>query len=450
MSTATSFCLGLSFRTAPVAVRERAVFEGARARGLLYAAGFDAAIRGIVVLSTCGRTELYVDVRGDVAVARARLERLLAEATDLPASRLAPHLYAHEGRAAAHHLCRVAAGLDSAVPGEPEILGQVADAWRTARAAGSTSARLSRLFEAAVRSGRRARRETGINRQATGLAAVPVRVAVEHFGSLADRHVMVLGGGRMGQSTLRALEKHPVGRLTIASRRIETALALADRHGAHACCLDGFRALLPEADVVITATAAPAPIIDRELVEGALARRPQRSLFIADLGLPRNVDAGVASVAGVTLHDLDALKQRVDGAIEARRREIPRVESIIAEELTLLGKRERQAQARPAVRALRRASDRLRREAIEESLAHLPALDEVTRKHLDSVTRRVVDRVLRRPTAAVLAAAETGDASQLVVALETLFGLEAVERAHQDVDAPATDDVPTFVIAPLP
>ena len=427
MPLSSLLCLGLSHRTAPVALRER-LRLGPAAREAFLAAARDAGrADGLAVLSTCGRTEVYADGPDASGALTHALTAALAEASGLDADALADHLYRHDGEAAARHLCRVAAGLDSVVLGEPEVLGQVTEAWSAAAHARATSPRLRRAFEAAVRAGRRARRETAINRGATGLGALAATLARRHYGTLEGRHVIVVGTGTMGRSVLRALEGQPAGRLTVASRRIETAMDLADAHGGHASCLPGFRRLLADADVVIAATAAETALVDAELVAGALAGRPDRPLLLIDLGLPRNIDARVADVLGVTLVDLDGLQTRAERARAARRAETPRVEAIIDEEIGALRARERGAAAEPVIRALRGEAERIRREALDQTLRHLPALDDAARAHLGALTHRLVNRLLHHPTDALRReaadAASASNTTPLADAARTLFHL---------------------------
>ena len=424
-------CLSISHKAAPLDVRERVVLSGDRSRHLLERVGGETAARGLVVLSTCGRTELYAEVHMPTAPARAHLLSMLADASAEAPEVLDPYAALATGLDAARHACRVASGLESAVPGEPEILGQVTAAVEEARAAGALTPMLRRAFEAAIRAGRRARRETSINRGATGLGALPAKLASRHFGTLRDRHAIVVGTGEMGQAALKSLWTHGTGRLTIVNRRLEPALALAERFGGHASCLHGFRELLPEADIVVTATAASEPVVDRPLVERAVAARPTRPLFIADLGMPRNVAGDVATISGVTLYDLDVLKRSVHATLDARHQEVPRVEAIIEEELARLVEKERHAATEPTVRALRREAERVRRETLEQTLKHLPGLDEAARKHVEFLTRRLVNGLLRHPTKALRQGAAAGDIHALSDAARTLFALEEADVAQR-------------------
>jgi glutamyl-tRNA reductase len=432
MPLSSLLCLSLSHKAVPQDLRAQVALGADRAGVFGDAAQATGLAGGLVVLSTCGRTELYADVRGRAPRdARAPLLALLAGVCEVDAPVLDGLVVETDGMDAARHAARVAAGLESAVPGEPEILGQVTTALAEARTAGRVSTLLRRVFEAAIRAGRRARRETAINRGATGLGALPAKLAARHFGALRDRHAIVVGTGEMGQAALTSFWTHGTGRLTVVNRTLPSALSLANRVGGQAACLHGFRALLPEADIVVTATASEVPLVDRALVEQAVAGRAGRPLFIADLGLPRNVSGDVAGLCGVTLHDLDALKRTVHATLDRRQQEVPRVEAIIEQELEALVHRERHAAAEPTVRALRREAERIRRETLDRTLQHLPGLDEATRQHVEFLTRSLVNGLLRHPTETLRHAAAAGEGAPLAEAARTLFALGAAEETRR-------------------
>ncbi|MGH9269416.1 MAG: glutamyl-tRNA reductase, partial [Acidimicrobiales bacterium] len=300
--------VGLNHRTVPLAVLEPMTVRGpALAKAL-------ADLRGrhnigeAVVLSTCNRTEIYaVAERYHGAIADVR--NFLSEHSGLAPDAFGDHLYAYHDETAVAHLFRVACGLDSAVVGETEILGQVREAWELARDEGAAGATLGRLFGHALAVGRRARAETAISRGTTSVAQAAVAMAAERLGSLEGRVVLVVGAGDVGQATAMALAAAPrVGQVVVANRSSDAAQALAVRVGGRAVGFSGLAPALAEVDVVFTCTGASVPVVDAVDLAPVITARAGRPLLIVDVAVPRDVDPGVADLAGVTLLDMDDLR----------------------------------------------------------------------------------------------------------------------------------------------
>ncbi len=430
MPAAQIACLGLSHQTAGVDLRERircGLPALPRPTASAAANGKPAALQELVLVSTCNRVELYA-----VAEEEANAEALLLAYLDAqhqgPTGHLRRHLYFYEGEAAIRHLAEVAAGLDSLVLGEPQILGQVTQAYQQAVAARTAGPLLGALFRAAIRTGKRARTETGISSNPASIGSVAINLAQSVVGDLAPKRALVVGAGVMGELVLDALRKRGVGKLALANRSRARAAELA---AARACALtlyglDELPRALAWADVVITATSSPRPLLTPAMV--AAAQSDGRPLVLIDIAVPRNIDPGAGQLPGVHLFNVDDLQQSLDVALEARQREVPQVEAIIAEELAML-ERELQALAvRPLIVDWRQQAEAIRQRELERSLRILgDGLDAETREQLHHLSRSLVNKLLHEPTLRLRAKASDGQADVYEAAIRDLFDLGSTE-----------------------
>lgn len=329
-------CLGISHRTATSELRERTGFSAALLRDALSAARHDPRIERLVIVSTCHRTELYAETpRGPHDVARTLLEWWSASCA-VQESDLERHAYTLTGIEAVRHLFQVAAGLDSVVLGEAQIVAQVASSLRQSVSVHAASPLLKIAFKSAVRAGERARGAVWGRLQAASLGSAAVDAAAAAAHGLDGRNVVVVGAGEIAELALRALAAHSPTRVTIANRTMEAALEMGAHHGADACPLELLPTLLRDTDVVIAATRANQPLIDGATVAAAMNHRPTRPMTLIDVSLPRNVDVAVRRVNGAQLVGIDELGPYVAAAHAERRLVVPTVERIIEEELTLL------------------------------------------------------------------------------------------------------------------
>lgn len=413
--------VGLNHRNAPVDLLERmAVSERALPKALRTLVAREHLAEA-VLLSTCNRTEVYV---------RATLfhpgvddvRHFLAEIAGLDPDALAELLYTYHDEAAVAHLFAVAAGLDSMIIGEHEILGQVREAWRVAEHEGTSGALLSRTFRQAIEVGKRARTETDIGRHAVSVPSAAVALAAERLGSLEGRRVLVLGAGEVGESMAVALAGAGVGEIVVANRSPGRARALATRVGGRAVGLDEVPDQLVTADVLLSCTGAAELLIERSDVEAVMRRRDGRALLIVDVAVPRDVDPGVAQVFGVTLLDIDALRALGEQSLQQRRAEIGRVREIISAELDRYRLERSAREVAPLVAALRERAEALRRAEIERHGARL-ADDPTLRAALEAVTRGLVNKLLHEPTIRLKEAAGTARGELYADALAELFAL---------------------------
>jgi glutamyl-tRNA reductase len=398
-----------------VALREMLAFSPEELPEALSRLG--AAFEGAAIISTCNRTELYLTstkrpVRSDVVAALAG-----AKGEQVPEG---ARFYHKEGVEAARHLFRVAAGIESLVVGESEILGQVRAAFSAATAAKTSNPVLARLFHSAIRAGRRARSETEVGAHGLSVSATAVALVRQALGDLRRRTVLVVGAGDAARLTAQALTAAGAGRILVTTRTFERAQDIAADLGAYAYPFEQLPDLLAEADIVISSTSAPGHVIDRERVEAAMKRRRQRPLALVDIAVPRDIDPAAAGVAGVRLFDIDDLQAQAEAHRIAREGEVRAVEEIIEHEVARFADWLRQHGAVPTIAGLRRRAEQARQLEIERTLARLPGLTAAERKRIEAMSRAIVKRILHDP---VTRLKEPGS-ERHVEAVRELFGLE--------------------------
>ncbi|HEU4942051.1 MAG TPA: glutamyl-tRNA reductase [Gaiellaceae bacterium] len=381
--------VGTSHRLAPVEVRERVALdpEGEAALALRLGESGEA-----VCLSTCNRTELYL-AADDTGAAGERATEALADLGGVPRAELEPYLYRLEQEAAAAHLFRVAAGLDSLVPGEGEIQGQV----RSAYERGAVGPLLDRLFRQALHTGKRVRTETAIGESPASVASAAAALAAQVFGDLAGRRIVVIGAGKVGELAARNLVGRGAELSFVANRSLDRASSLAERFGGAPLSLDSIDRELAEADIVVSSTSARDPILAREQLERALRARKGRPLLLVDLAVPRDVDPAVRDLGGCFLYDIDDLQSVVEETLTGRRGEAIRAEAIVAAE----GERFRAWLASldsvPAIASLRDRAEAIRRRELAKMSPRLAGLSERERHAVESLTNQIVNKLLHQP-----------------------------------------------------
>ena len=400
--------VGVSHHQAPVELRERAALDRDQAAEL--ARRLTGESGEAVCLSTCNRTELYIaDESAEDAERRAETALLALEAE------LGPALYRLGDEAAALHLFRVAAGLDSMVPGEGEILGQV----RGAYDAGATGPILDRLFRQALHAGRKARVETAIGESPASVSSAAAALAEQVFGDLRGRKVLVVGAGKMGDLAARNLVSRGAEIAWIANRTTDRAVELAARFGSAAVPLERMGEQLAAADVVISSTSAPGWTLDRAQVSDALPARKGRPLFFIDLAVPRDLDPGIHELDGCYLYDIDDLQAVVAETLAGRRREAERAEAIVAAEAERFREWQASLDVVPAIASLRARAEEIRETELERA-----KLSGAERRAAESVTAAVLNKLLHLPTIRMKQAAAAADGVIYADAVRHLFGLE--------------------------
>ena len=407
-------CLGLSHRTAPVELRERFGTLGLGAERC-------PEVLEHAVLSTCYRVELYAFLVEGVEDARDALIDALADVHEVARADLVDHLYVHTGEDAARHLARVATGLDSLVLGEAEILGQVRDAHAAAGdAAGPV---LGLLFRTAISAGRRARSETAIGANPATASSMALALADGVLGDLRQRRALVVGAGRIGLQTLKAVTGRGIEAVAVANRTPERAAEAAKRFGGKAYGLDQLEEALAWADFAVTATGSEEPVLRVELVSAAISRRPERPLVLVDLAVPADVERTVADIDGARLFDVDDLRAGLDGALASRLAEVPKVEAIVEDEVAGFGRRYRELEIEPLLAALRVQAEEIREQEVERALRRLGEVDPETAAQLEQLSRTLVKKLLHEPTVRLRERAGDGDVDDVTDAVRELFGL---------------------------
>jgi glutamyl-tRNA reductase len=423
------FAVGLSHRTAPVELRECVDFSRGGADEALATLASRGIAREAVVLSTCNRAEIYAVAGPEAPDAVARF---FAEYHELPLARLSEHLYVRRGDEAARHLFRVAAGLDSLVVGEPQILGQVKAAYSSSSDRGYTAAVTNRLFHTAFGVGKRVRRETGISEGAVSVSYAAIALARKIFGDLTGLTVLILGAGGMAKLTGQHLKAQQVRQITIASRTLATAERLARELDGRAVPWSELHDALGAADIVITATGAVEPVLTRASVQDVMRPRRQRALFIIDIALPRDVEAGVGDLEQVFLYNIDDLQAVVAENVARRSSEIAHAEAIVAEEAEKFAAWMRSRGAIPTVVALRQRFESIRRAELERLEFKLSALPPEARTRVDEVTRLIVEKLLHMPTEQLKALGDADTIGSYSEALTRLFGLTHAPEDDDD------------------
>jgi glutamyl-tRNA reductase len=391
------FLLGVSHQTAPVDVREKLDFSSRDLGAAVEALASRQTAAESVVLSTCNRSEIYV-VSENADRARAGLVEFLSSYHALPAATFAPHLFARDDGAVAQHLFRVAAGLDSIVVGEPQILGQVKHAFQVAADRHSVGPLLTRLFQSSFGVGKRVRTETTLGEGAVSVGFAAVALARKIFGRLDGRRVLVVGAGEISTLAAQHLRSQNVGGIVVTSRTTSTAEALADTVGGRAVPWEGLAAALGGADIVITATGSQRPILTRDVVAAATRSRRTAPLFIVDLAVPRDVDAAVGEIEQVFLYNVDDLQSLVHENVSKRGAEMAHAEAIVNEEVARFVTWRRSRSVVPTVVALRHRFETIRKGELQRLNGKLAALSPDARERVEEVTRLLIEKLLLDPT----------------------------------------------------
>ena len=415
--------VGISHRTAPVELRERVDFQARGVAGALRALAERGSAREAVVVSTCNRAELYVAC-DEAAATRQDLVRFVSDFNGVPASEVTPHMYEVVDLDVARHLFRVAAGLDSLVMGEPQILGQVKDAHMVASDAHTAGPVLNRLFHASFAVGKRVRTETGLGSGAVSVSYAAVALARKIFGDLDHRSVAVIGAGEMGKLTALHMKSHAVQHITIVSRTMAHAARTAEAiGGASAAPWDELDAVLSASDIVITATGAAAPILTKAHIETVMRPRRNRPLFIIDIAMPRDVEAAAGEIEQVFLYNIDDLQATVRENLARRAGEVSRAEAIVGEEVERFGVWFRSRGAIPTVVALRERFEAIRRAELERLDFKLSTLPPDARARVDEITHLIVEKLLLTPTEQLKSLNDADTVGAYSEALTRLFGL---------------------------
>jgi len=413
--------VGLNHRTAPVEVREKVSFTVDQARR----AAKELRTRGILdetlVLSTCNRSEVYGVPPESSRESALGLSSFLSEFHSVKLDVLGNSLYHHYDREAVGHLFRVAAGLDSMMLGEAEILGQVREAYRVAHENGATGPVLNRLFQGALEVGKRVRAETELGTRPMSVASAGVKLAERIFGKLSERSALVLGAGTISEQVVSQLEDRKIAHLYVMNRSRERAEDLARQHGGEVIAWGEWEKALPVPDVIVSSVAAEEPVLKRELVEQAMGRRGNRALFLMDLGMPRNIDVAVAKLYNVYVYNMDDLSEIVQQNKQARQNEVPKAENIVEEHVGKFLSWQASVELVGLVNALRSRMREERAQFVHSRVEAIRHLTEADRAQVERLMDDMLEQLVLEPAQRLRGEKDLRKKIQNVEALRDLF-----------------------------
>ena len=415
---------GLNHHTSPVELREPLAFPARTLPTALAEAHNALDQAGVVILSTCNRVEVYAH-HDQLAPAKLHegVRSFLATWHQIAEDTFGGHLYEHEGQQAVGHLFRVASSLDSMVVGEPQVLGQVHDAYLAAQAAQTTNKVLNALFQRAFSVAKRVRSESGIGAGKVSISSVAVDLAASIFMELSGKTVLVVGSGEMAELTLRSLSERGAGTVLVANRSPEKARVLADSCGGEAVAFGDLPAHLHLADIIISSTAAPHFVLHPQHFETALRNRDQAPMFVIDIAVPRDVDPAVAELDNVYLYDVDDLEAVVAENVKARRDEIDRCLALVDDAVRQFGLWKQGLAAEPTILSVSEELNAIREEELAKSLAALPDLTDDQRQEVRYLTERLVKRILQRPMKEIKQEIGHHDPGIVLHLVRRIFGL---------------------------
>ncbi|EGQ7643183.1 glutamyl-tRNA reductase [Vibrio cholerae] len=408
--------IGINHNTASVELREKVAFGPEKLSLALNQLSTSSHVKGGVILSTCNRTEIYCDVR---SASKNKVIEWLSQFHQVSLDELKPSLYVHEEQAAIRHLMRVACGLDSLVLGEPQILGQVKQAYAEARENHAVNPATEKLFQKAFSVAKRVRTETEIGGSAVSVAYAACTLAKHIFESLADATVLLVGAGETIELVAKHLAGHHCKRMIVANRTRERALGLAEQFGAEVIALNEIPEHLAQADIVISSTASPLPIIGKGMVESALKARRHQPMLLVDIAVPRDIEPQVGKLNDAYLYSVDDLQSIVDSNIEQRKVEAIQAEAIVSEESATFMSWMRSLQAVDSIRDYRKQANEAREELLNKSLQALAAGGD-PEKLLIELSNKLTNKLIHTPTRALQTAAEQGEPAKLAVIRQSL------------------------------
>jgi len=423
----TLFVAGMNHRTAPVEMREQLALEEEKVREILSDLAGRGLLDEVMILSTCNRVEVY-GVAAVPGEARSAAFGRLGTHRGVSGHDLEPLLYTVTGDEAALHAFRVAASLDSMVLGEPQILGQVKDAFALAQSAGTAGPVLHALMSQAFSAAKRVRSETEIGRLAVSISYAAVELARKIFEALAGKAVLLVGAGEMSELAARHLVDQGALPLYVTNRTWSRAQELARGLGGIAVPFDQLEATLGMVDIVITSTAAPEPIVTAAHARSALQTRRGRPLFFIDIAVPRNVEAAVNDVANAFCYDIDDLRSVVEANIKERQREALRAETLLEREVVKFADRLQHLEVVPTIVSLREKLEDIRRAELARALGRLPAADDETRRVMETLSQSIVNKVLHAPMVKLKDSSRAGHGRRWTEMISELFGLRGPDR----------------------
>ena len=425
--------IGVNHNTAPVEVRERLAIPESRLAETLKTFCNHPGVDEGLILSTCNRVELLAQTKNG----SADLRSFVHEHFHLQPSELAPHLYEYREREAIRHLFRVTSSLDSMVVGEPQILGQVKEAYATARAVGAVHSQLDLLLTRAFAVAKRVRTETSVGSSAVSVASVAVELAKKIFGTLQGKNVYLVGAGKMSELAARHLLAHGAGSIFVANRTYDRAIRLAQKFDGQAIEFSRLYDTCDRGDIVITSTGSPVSIFRREHGELFMSRRKNRPMFFIDIAVPRDVDASMNKVDGVFVYDIDDLQQAVASHVADRRKEAELAEQIVSSEVERFHARLQTLDVVPTIVSLQDHLETIRQAEIDRVRGRLGPLSPEQELAIETLTRGIVNKIMHTPISTLKTAAREAEATTVVDLVRRLFNLQEKKAAKSSGDSGA-------------
>ncbi len=419
------FVLGLNHKTADVDVREKLAFSGPKLEEGLLRIKALPEVREAVILSTCNRVEIYANVK-DTTKASESIKNFISEFHGINRDALETSLYIHENISAVKHIFRVASSLDSMVVGEPQILGQLKDAFEFALTKKTTGVLLNKLMKKAISVAKRIRTETKIAENAVSISFAAVELAKKIFTDLATKSFMLLGAGEMAELAARHLMSSGVKEVLVANRTYDRGCELAKEFDGRAVRFEEFIHEMVNTDIVICSTGASKYVLMKEQMQHVMKERKHKPVFIIDISVPRNIDPEINHIDNVYLYDVDDLQGVVDINVLERRKEAEKAEKVIAEEIETFQKWQTSLDSVPTVIALRERADAIKKEELDRLLNKLPSLGEKERKDIEYMATAIINKLIHPPTAALKE--DTEDKDILIATIKRLYGLNEKEE----------------------
>jgi glutamyl-tRNA reductase len=417
--------LGINHKTAPVAIREKISFNPDNLSSALQELIHSVDCKEAAILSTCNRTELYIVQEGDISLTQERLVRWLVQHHNVPASTITPSLYWHQDQQAVNHMMRVACGLDSLVLGEPQILGQMKQAYKQAKAAGSMALVMDRLFQRTFGVAKQVRTDTDIGASAVSVAFAAVNLAKHIFASLDKTRVLLVGAGETIELVAKHLYENNVGHITVANRTLSRAENMAKNFGADVITLAQIPEMMSSADIVISSTGSTLPIIGKGMVEKALMKRKHRPMFMVDLAVPRDIEEQVSDLEDVFLYTVDDLQNIIAKNLNNRRKEAVLAEGIVTEQSSVFMSWLRGLNTQDTVISYRKQCLESRDQLLERAMQQL-ATNKKPEAVIAELATKLTNKFMHAPTSAIQSAAQGGELDRLIY-LRDIFDIE-----HQD------------------
>lgn len=424
--------VGLNHRTAPIKLREQASINHSEINQVLLELNSLPALNGVVLLNTCNRLEIYA-AAPEIELGISAIKAFLARHSSLKEEDIDQYLYVHTLYACVRHLFRVAAGLDSMVKGETQILGQVAQAYEQSSRLNAGNKIMHAIFQNALAAGKTVRTKTQIDQHPTSVSYTAVELAKQTFGDIKGKSILVLGAGEVGALTARHLSASGATKVIVSNRSYQRARCLAEEFSGRAIPYENFASSLAEVDIVICATAAPDFVIWPEQIQKAMGFRDSRSLLLIDIAVPRNIHPAAGKIPGVTLFDIDGLQGVVDTHQKAREAAALQAEKIIAEEMDCFVKWHNSLFVVPTIIALRHRGEEVKEIMLRNALNKLGPIDAKQEKIIRSMANSIVTHLLNRPIANLKEAANTSQGHLFTEIMQSLFELEVSEEPSYSI-----------------